>query len=233
MGNDYLELLKSAQWQRKRLEVLQRDNFTCKCCGSKEKSLHVHHLYYEKDKKPWEYPDSALVTLCEDCHRKRHNKHSSTNNDRMIRSTKGKKVFFRGLQKENRLSPNEKIVLSYILTHETENRSEIARSLSMSRKTVVEAMKKINELGLLDNKEAIMQHGYFILEHAETLTGDLLIFYSYLRDKSVKYGYQIDTYKDKLGEKFGKSKIAITKMLNRLYDKSLAKRLDNGKLQIF
>jgi hypothetical protein len=30
--------------------------------------LHVHHRYYLRGKKPWEYDDDALTTLCEDCH---------------------------------------------------------------------------------------------------------------------------------------------------------------------
>lgn len=39
------------------------------------KGLNVHHKYYIRGKKPWEYPDDeALVTLCEDCHKKRHEK---------------------------------------------------------------------------------------------------------------------------------------------------------------
>lgn len=36
------------------------------------KGLNVHHKYYVYGKKPWEYDDEALVTLCEDCHQKRH-----------------------------------------------------------------------------------------------------------------------------------------------------------------
>ena len=34
--------------------------------------LHVHHQYYIKGKEPWDYDDSALITLCADCHQKRH-----------------------------------------------------------------------------------------------------------------------------------------------------------------
>jgi hypothetical protein len=30
--------------------------------------LNVHHHYYTKGKRPWEYPDDALETLCRDCH---------------------------------------------------------------------------------------------------------------------------------------------------------------------
>ena len=103
----YEELLKDPRWQRKRLEIMQRDNFTCQKCGCNDKPLNVHHLYYNKNKKPLEYDNSSLITLCEDCHRGKHNIHVNTNN-KMIKSAMGKKVFFRGLQKENRLSPNEK-----------------------------------------------------------------------------------------------------------------------------
>ena len=34
--------------------------------------LNVHHNYYVSGKKPWEYDDDALLTLCADCHKKRH-----------------------------------------------------------------------------------------------------------------------------------------------------------------
>ena len=36
------------------------------------KGLNVHHTYYTRGSKPWEYENDALVTLCEDCHKKRH-----------------------------------------------------------------------------------------------------------------------------------------------------------------
>ena len=36
------------------------------------KGLNVHHEYYINGHKPWEYEDQALVTLCEECHGKRH-----------------------------------------------------------------------------------------------------------------------------------------------------------------
>lgn len=38
----------------------------------KIKGLNVHHKYYVKGKSPWEYSDEALITLCEDCHKKAH-----------------------------------------------------------------------------------------------------------------------------------------------------------------
>lgn len=36
--------------------------------------LNVHHTYYIKGRKPWEYGNDTLVTLCENCHKKRHEK---------------------------------------------------------------------------------------------------------------------------------------------------------------
>ncbi len=64
----YADKLKSPKWQKKRLEILERDEWECLCCGSNEKTLHVHHRYYEKDKEPWDYPDESLYCFCDDCH---------------------------------------------------------------------------------------------------------------------------------------------------------------------
>jgi len=46
----YSEKLKDPRWQKKRLKVLERDNWECKQCGEKEETLHIHHLLYDKDK---------------------------------------------------------------------------------------------------------------------------------------------------------------------------------------
>ena len=64
----YWELLRHPNWQRKRLEVMQRDNFLCQQCGSADKTLNVHHTYYTKGAMPWEYPIESLRTFCEECH---------------------------------------------------------------------------------------------------------------------------------------------------------------------
>lgn len=66
--SQYSELLKHPKWQEKRLRVLEAAGFQCSSCGDKEKTLHVHHGYYERGKKPWEYDDETLHVLCEDCH---------------------------------------------------------------------------------------------------------------------------------------------------------------------
>lgn len=69
---DYKEQIKSPLWQKRRLEILSRDNFTCQICGCKDKTLHVHHTTYLNGKMIWEYPDNMLITMCEDCHKKEH-----------------------------------------------------------------------------------------------------------------------------------------------------------------
>lgn len=66
---EYYEKLKDPRWQKKRLQILERDNFTCQFCDDKESTLHIHHKYYEEI-EPWEHDNSALITLCEDCHKK-------------------------------------------------------------------------------------------------------------------------------------------------------------------
>ncbi len=55
-------------WRRKSNEILDRDDYTCRCCKSKTIQLNVHHLYYKKDFHIWDYENESLVTLCKDCH---------------------------------------------------------------------------------------------------------------------------------------------------------------------
>lgn len=64
----YAELLKDPRWQKKRLEIMQRDKFTCQYCGATDKELQVHHRVYRKNAAPWEYDRSELMTLCKRCH---------------------------------------------------------------------------------------------------------------------------------------------------------------------
>ena len=66
--SSYSQLLKDPRWQRRRLEVLQRENFTCQGCGATDRTLHVHHGCYWSNQDPWNYPDQLLHCLCEQCH---------------------------------------------------------------------------------------------------------------------------------------------------------------------
>lgn len=62
----YAEKLKDPRWQKKRLEVLQRDRWTCKLCNDTHTTLHVHHLSYAEN--PWDVALDELLTYCKHCH---------------------------------------------------------------------------------------------------------------------------------------------------------------------
>lgn len=62
----YTEKLKDPRWQKRRLEIMDRDKWTCQWCGRKDLTLNVHHMQYSGD--PWEADSAALITLCENCH---------------------------------------------------------------------------------------------------------------------------------------------------------------------
>jgi len=42
---DFKEQYRHPKWQKKRLDILKRDKFTCRSCGDKESTLNVHHRY--------------------------------------------------------------------------------------------------------------------------------------------------------------------------------------------
>ncbi|MDD5510875.1 MAG: hypothetical protein PHI12_08695 [Dehalococcoidales bacterium] len=65
---DYAQKLKDPRWQKKRLEILARDEWTCQKCLDTESTLIVHHRLYISGNDPWDYPDDFLITLCETCH---------------------------------------------------------------------------------------------------------------------------------------------------------------------
>ena len=70
MPKTYANQLKDPRWQRKRLEVMERDNWQCRDTGVADESLQVHHCWYAKG-GPWETPSEYLLTLTEGAHRKR------------------------------------------------------------------------------------------------------------------------------------------------------------------
>lgn len=74
---NYSKLLHKKEWKLKRIQIINRDNNTCTCCNKSKNRMIVHHKYYYaypngKKFMPWEYPDSALTTLCYSCHEQIH-----------------------------------------------------------------------------------------------------------------------------------------------------------------
>lgn len=65
---NYKDQIKHSNWQKKRLEIMQRDSFKCTICGNGEKQLHIHHLYYLPNTMIWEYDNESLKTVCFEHH---------------------------------------------------------------------------------------------------------------------------------------------------------------------
>ena len=87
----YSEQLKDPRWQKKRLEILSRDNFTCQKCGDEKTTLHIHHKSYVSGKKAWEYESDYLITLCSLCHKEieeiiKRDKNININNIKIFKS---------------------------------------------------------------------------------------------------------------------------------------------------
>lgn len=66
--SDFWELYKHPKWQKKRLEVMQAAGHRCERCGDDEHELQIHHGFYARNRKPWEYPNETLFCLCKECH---------------------------------------------------------------------------------------------------------------------------------------------------------------------
>ena len=66
--SDYANKLKDPRWQKKRLEIMDRDGFACRACNNRSTTLNVHHKSYTHGLDPWEYANHNLVTLCASCH---------------------------------------------------------------------------------------------------------------------------------------------------------------------
>lgn len=69
MASEYAEKLKDPRWQKKRLEILARDNWTCQACDDTKRTLNIHHFRYIPGIEPWDYSMENFITLCDFCHR--------------------------------------------------------------------------------------------------------------------------------------------------------------------
>jgi hypothetical protein len=76
---NYSDQIKSPKWQKKRLEILGLRGFKCEICGDEENQLHVHHRFYIKNRKAWEYDNDVFQVLCQKCHEKIHEKEKQPN----------------------------------------------------------------------------------------------------------------------------------------------------------
>ena len=73
---------KNIENARFRRFVLNRDNYTCQCCGDgKGGNLNVHHIFNHHSHKELRYDVNNGITLCKECHVNFHNKYGYKNNN--------------------------------------------------------------------------------------------------------------------------------------------------------
>lgn len=72
MNMNYDEMRAHPLWQKRKAEILKRDNHICRSCGNRDITLHAHHTSYLPDTLLWDYPDELLITYCEICHNTEH-----------------------------------------------------------------------------------------------------------------------------------------------------------------
>jgi len=67
-------LMGRQEYRQWRINVLERDNYTCQCCGIRGVELHCHHIksFYEYIKLRYNVDNG--VVLCRHCHELTHTK---------------------------------------------------------------------------------------------------------------------------------------------------------------
>ena len=66
---------KSSVWEKKRLEILERDNYECQVCkegGGFAPATTVHHLKHLEDRPDLALDNDNLVSVCAACHNREH-----------------------------------------------------------------------------------------------------------------------------------------------------------------
>lgn len=74
------EMRRSLNYRLWRDEVLERDLYTCQCCGSNSK-LNAHHIYNFAEHETLRFELSNGLILCKDCHMGFHNTYGYTGNN--------------------------------------------------------------------------------------------------------------------------------------------------------
>lgn len=113
----------------------------------------------------------------------------------------------------------------------------LSKELNITLQTAFNSVKRLKEKGYIRNDKIyvnceLLEKGYFELHKSNVLNGQVLIFYSYLKDKAQNEDNKVSINKNNLAELFGVKVYSINQYLQKLYSVGLAKRLDDGKLLI-
>lgn len=66
-SSSYSEQINSDEW-RSFAQGIRRGRNYCECCKRSDIQLQVHHLFYDFDRKLWEYGAGEVMVLCVGCH---------------------------------------------------------------------------------------------------------------------------------------------------------------------
>ena len=83
---------KNKQWKNLRERILKRDGYACQECkryGRSKQATMVHHIFPANDIPEYQYLSDNLISLCNTCHNKLHDRNSDDLTD------KGQKVLER------------------------------------------------------------------------------------------------------------------------------------------
>ena len=70
-----LRFYKSTVWEKKRLEILKRDNYECQICkreGGFTPATTVHHIIPLEQRLDLALDDDNLLSVCAACHNREH-----------------------------------------------------------------------------------------------------------------------------------------------------------------
>jgi hypothetical protein len=70
----------SPEYKKWRMEIFERDEYTCQYCGQIGYKLNAHHLYSYKQYKKLRLEISNGITLCQECHNNFHSRYGKINN---------------------------------------------------------------------------------------------------------------------------------------------------------
>ena len=253
---DYNDKLRDPRWQKRRLEIMERDNFTCQICGSglnDGEPLNVHHKKYINGKEIWEYSDGMLITLCEKCHKKVHDGEIVIPEPKKKgKSSASQSIFYNYLFKyRDKLSGTDAITYSNILKMSVYSRwferegdyikmrklsaTKLAEKCHCSERNIHYSLKTLRELGFI-KEDAIycpeeMTKRYIKIPPVD-LKGWQLVFYSLLKERADYFGGSINTWASKLAEMFSTTKSNAKMLISILKKKGYVYRASNGRLVV-
>lgn len=71
LGTKYSRMIAQPEWDVFRRRILSRSN-CCELCRLGNRTLQVHHWFYDSRRKAWEYADDEVAVACKECHHEAH-----------------------------------------------------------------------------------------------------------------------------------------------------------------